>query len=103
MSVTERNRTSARRQSLLGDQAGSFASARFVRITPMKARRVVDMVRGLPVEDALALLQFAPQAASETIFKVLESAGATAVTTDGLEAGSLAVSPPPVAEEIGRA
>src|SRR3546814_7233544 len=92
MSVTERNRTSARRQSLLGDQAGSFASARFVRITPMKARRVVDMVRGLPVEDALALLQFAPQAASETIFKVLESAVANAVTTEGLEAGSLVVS-----------
>ena len=37
------------RASLLGDEPGSFASARFVRITPMKARRVVDMVRGLPV------------------------------------------------------
>ena len=56
MSTTERRRTSARRDSLLGDEAGAFASARFVRITPMKARRVVDMVRGLPVDDALALL-----------------------------------------------
>ena len=55
MSVTERRRISARRESLLGDQPGAFASARFVRITPMKARRVVDMVRGLPVDDALAL------------------------------------------------
>ena len=64
MSATERRRTSARRESLLGDQPGAFASARFVRITPMKARRVVDMVRGLPVDEALALLQFAPQAAS---------------------------------------
>ena len=54
MSTTERQRTSARRESLLGDQPGAFASARFVRITPMKARRVVDMVRGLPVEEALA-------------------------------------------------
>ena len=78
MSVTERRRTSARRDSLLGDQPGAFASARFVRITPMKARRVVDMVRGLPVDDALALLQFAPQAASETVYKVLESAVANA-------------------------
>ena len=43
MSTTERRRTSARRDSLLGDEAGAFASARFVRITPMKARRVVDM------------------------------------------------------------
>ena len=78
MSATERRRTSARRDSLLGDEPGAFASARFVRITPMKARRVVDMVRGLPVDDALSLLQFAPQAASETVYKVLESAVANA-------------------------
>ena len=83
MSVTERRRVSARRDSLLGDEPGAFASARFVRITPMKARRVVDMVRGLPVDDALALLQFAPQAASETVYKVLESAVANAETHRG--------------------
>ena len=92
MSTTERRRTSARRESLLGDQPGAFASARFVRITPMKARRVVDMVRGLPVDEALALLQFAPQAASETVYKVLESAVANAETTEGLDAGDLVVS-----------
>ena len=92
MSVTERRRTSARRESLLGDQPGSFASARYVRITPMKARRVVDMVRGMAVEDALALLQFAPQAASETVYKVLESAIANAATTEGLDADDLVVS-----------
>ncbi len=92
MSTTERQRTSARRESLLGDQPGAFASARFQRITPMKARRVVDMVRGLPVEDALALLQFAPQAASETVYKILESAIANAETTEGLSASDLVVS-----------
>src|SRR3954451_21434467 len=92
MSTTERQRTSARRDSLLGDQPGAFASARFVRITPMKARRVVDMVRGLPVDEALALLQFAPQAASETVYKVLESAVANAGTTEGLDTGDLVVS-----------
>src|SRR3954464_4936285 len=92
MSVTERQRTSARRESLLGDQAGAFASARYTRITPMKARRVVDMVRGLPVDDALSLLQFAPQAASETVYKVLESAIANAETTEGLDRGDLIVS-----------
>jgi large subunit ribosomal protein L22 len=91
MPVTERRRTSARRDSLLGDEAGSFASARFVRITPMKARRVVDMVRGLPVDDALALLQFAPQAASETVYKVLESAVANATTTEDLDRVDLVV------------
>ena len=51
----------------------------------MKARRVVDMVRGLPVDDALALLQFAPQAAAETVYKILESAIANAETTEGLD------------------
>src|SRR3990170_4350061 len=92
MSVTERRRTSARRESLLGDQPGAFASARFVRITPMKARRVVDMVRGLPVDEALALLQFAPQAAAQTVYKVLESAIANAESTEDLTRGDLVVS-----------
>ena len=92
MTVGERRRTSARRDSLLGDQPGAFATARFVRITPMKARRVVDMVRGLPVDDALALLQFAPQAASETVYKVLESAVANAETTEGLNRADLVLS-----------
>ena len=92
MSTTDRQRVSARRESLLGDQPGAFASARYTRITPMKARRVVDMVRGLPVDDALALLQFAPQSASETVYKVLESAIANAETTEGLNAADLVVS-----------
>ena len=91
MSVTDRRRTSARRESLLGDQPGAFASARFVRITPMKARRVVDMVRGLKVDEALALLRFAPQAASETVYKVLESAIANAETTEDLDRSDLVV------------
>ena len=92
MSTTERRRSSARRDSLLGDQPGSFATARFVRITPMKARRVVDMVRGLQVDEALTLLQFAPQAASETVYKVLESAVANAETTEGLNRADLVLS-----------
>jgi len=92
MSVTERRRVSARRESLLGDQPGAFATARFTRITPMKARRVVDMVRGLPVEEARDLLTFAPQAASETVLKVLESAIANAETTEDLDASSLVIS-----------
>jgi len=63
-----------------------------VRITPMKARRVVDMVRGLQVDEALTLLQFAPQAASETVYKVLESAVANAEGTESLDRGDLVVS-----------
>src|SRR3954471_13110945 len=40
------------------------ATARFVSVTPMKARRVVDLIRYLPTDEALALLRFAPQTAS---------------------------------------
>jgi large subunit ribosomal protein L22 len=90
--VGERRQVSARRESLLGDEPGAFASARFVRITPMKARRVVDMVRGQGVEDALSLLKFAPQSAAETVYKVLASAVANAETTEGLDKSSLVVS-----------
>jgi len=55
------------------------AQARFVRVTPMKARRVVDLIRGLPAAQAQAVLQFAPQGASEPVGKVLDSAIANAV------------------------
>lgn len=54
------------------------AQARFVRVTPQKARRVVDLIRGKQAEDAVRTLRFAPQAVSETVLKVLESAIANA-------------------------
>ena len=54
------------------------ASARYVRETPQKARRVVDLIRGLPTTEAQAILRFSPQAASETVAKVLDSAVANA-------------------------
>ena len=54
------------------------ASARHVRVTPQKARRVVDLIRGKQATEAVAVLRFAPQAASEPIRKVLESAIANA-------------------------
>ena len=85
MSVTERQRTSASRESLLGDQPGAFACARFVRITPMKARRVVDLVRGMPVQDALDQLRFQPQAAAEPVAKVIASASANAENNKQLD------------------
>ena len=87
----DRIRVSSRRDNLLGDEPGAFAVARFVRVTPMKARRVVDMVRGVPVDVALATLKFAPQAASEPVYKILESAVANATTTEGLERNTLVI------------
>ena len=57
---------------------GAKASARFVRVSPSKARRVINLIRGLPAREALTVLQFAPQAASEPVYKVLASAMANA-------------------------
>jgi large subunit ribosomal protein L22 len=54
------------------------AQARHVRVTPQKARRVIDLVRGKNASEAIATLRFAPQSASEPILKVLESAIANA-------------------------
>jgi large subunit ribosomal protein L22 len=54
------------------------AQARYIRVTPMKARRVVDLIRGKQAVQALAVLEFAPQAASEPVRKVVQSAIANA-------------------------
>lgn len=50
------------------------ATLRFVRMSPRKARPVVDLIRGCPVNDALALLKFTPRAAARVVQKVLLSA-----------------------------
>ncbi|WP_024356778.1 MULTISPECIES: 50S ribosomal protein L22 [Leucobacter] len=56
----------------------SIARVRHIRITPQKARRVVDLVRGKNAQEALAILKFAPQAAAEPVFKLVASAIANA-------------------------
>jgi large subunit ribosomal protein L22 len=71
---------------------GSRAIARHVRISPSKARRVVNLVRGLPAKEALTVLQFAPQAASEQVYKVLASAIANAENNERLDPDALLVS-----------
>jgi len=68
------------------------AQARYVRVTPMKARRVIDLIRGMNAADAQAVLKFAPQAASEPIGKVLDSAIANATNNHAMEARGLVVS-----------
>jgi large subunit ribosomal protein L22 len=68
------------------------AQARFVRVTPRKARRVVDLIRGMPAEDAKAVLRFAPQSASDLVGKVLASAVANAEQAREFGGASLVVS-----------
>jgi large subunit ribosomal protein L22 len=56
----------------------AVAKLKHIRITPMKARRVVNTIRGKQATEALAILKFAPQAASEPIYKLVASAVANA-------------------------
>ena len=67
------------------------AKARFVRVSPRKARRVIDLVRGRSVADALDILRWAPQAASEPVAKVIASAVANAQNNNGLDPATLVV------------
>jgi large subunit ribosomal protein L22 len=71
---------------------GARAVARHVRISPNKARRVVNLVRGLPAREALTVLQFAPQAASVQVSKVLASAMANAENNERLDPDALLIS-----------
>ena len=54
------------------------AIARHVRVTPRKARRMVDLIRGKKATEAVTILKFAPQAAALPVRKTLESAIANA-------------------------
>ncbi len=69
----------------------AIAKARFVRVSPTKARRVIDLVRGKSVTEALDILRWAPQAASQPVAKVIASAAANAQNNNGLDPTTLVV------------
>jgi len=54
------------------------AKLKSVRVTPQKARRVVNLIRGKSTAEALAILKFAPQGVSEPVYKLVASAVANA-------------------------
>ena len=54
------------------------AKVKHIRVTPMKARRVVNLIRGKQASEAMAILKFAPQSASEPVFKLVQAAVANA-------------------------
>jgi len=56
----------------------SIARVKHIRVTPQKARRVVALIKGKQAQEALAILKFAPQGASEPIYKLVASAVANA-------------------------
>src|SRR5262245_14103309 len=75
------------------DQDRNFkACHRFARISPRKARYVMDLVRGLPVEQALNDLKFSLKRATPMISKVIRSALANATQEAGLEVANLYIS-----------
>jgi large subunit ribosomal protein L22 len=67
------------------------AIARFIRVSPFKARRVLDQIRGRTYRDALIILEFLPYRSTEPILKVLRSAAANAEHNAGLDRGELII------------
>lgn len=68
------------------------AVAKYIRISPSKARQVVDLIRGKSVLEARAILKFAPNKGSELVVKVLNSAVANAEHNLNLSGDDLYIS-----------
>ena len=75
MATRSKEKSAARREN--ADRRPQ-AHAKYVRISPRKVKIVIDLIRGKDVEDAQAILQFTPKAASPLVLKVLNSAIANA-------------------------
>ena len=67
------------------------ATVRYVRITPQKARRAIDLIRGRQVDEARRILRFSTLGASRTLAKALDSAVANAEQRPGVVAQNLVV------------
>ncbi len=78
--------------SVSGSLPTARAQARYARIGPRKARRIIDLVRGMKASEALDILRFAPQAASEDVYKVVASAVANAEHNEHLDRDALWIS-----------
>jgi large subunit ribosomal protein L22 len=67
------------------------ATAKYLRISPRKARRAMELIRGRQVDDARRVLKFSPLGASDTLEKVLNSAVSNAEQTPGVIPENLVV------------
>lgn len=74
------------------EREGTRAVLRYSRMSPYKAREVIDLIRNRPVHEAADLLRFVERDAAIAIEKLLHSAVANAVNNDGLDAEELYVS-----------
>ena len=83
----------------------SKATARYIRISPQKARLVVDLVRGKKLEEAINILSFTPKKASPIVIKLLKSAMANAssiktMDLDKLYVNTIFVNPGPALKRM---
>lgn len=69
-----------------------MAVARYIRMSPLKVRRVLDQIRGRTYRDALIILEFMPYRACDPILKALRSAVANAEHNNGLDPATLVIS-----------
>ena len=67
------------------------ARARFIRISPQKARLVADTIRGKNVDEAITTLRFMPKKGARILRKVLESAVANASQNEAIDVDTLYV------------
>jgi len=67
------------------------AVAKYIRISPQKARLVADVVRGMDVDSAITTLKFMPKKGARLLRKVIESAVANAIQTEKIDADTLYV------------
>ena len=73
------------------EPARARATAKYVHMSPTKVRRVVAMIKGLPLQEALDILRFTPHAAARPLFKVVASAAANAENNLDLDRDTLVV------------
>ena len=78
-------------QSSAAAPARARAVARYVHMSPTKVRRVVALIKDRPVQEALDILRFSPQAAAQPLFKVVASAAANAENNLDLDRDTLVV------------
>ena len=71
------------------DTPSARATVRYLGVSPSKIRQVLDLVRGLPVDDAIRLLQLCEKDAADDVLKLLDSAVANAEHNQQLPADEL--------------
>ena len=90
--MAEAKTKSRSRKQKVEDLPTVRASAKYVRISPRKARLIADQVRGLEIEKARALLQFSPRGAAVDIHKLINSAAANAENNHDLIGDEMRIS-----------